>query len=226
MARRPVFIPAPVGSGNLTDAVEVEFEWSPGFAVSQKQKSIQAMHAAASDAGVSPVLEVSTKSPDPLGVDLSAFNLTVAMGGERIPLEAAFQGSKVFQHGGPYHDIYDLQGPAIKRDDRLQSSGPLTAFRWQGERWPLEPKTGFYDWLYLNAVSSLEEADQLTRFAGFTDIEFNPAKSINCQARSCALYVALHHREKLRDVLDGSPQAFRRLLERSPTDQGSQHSLF
>lgn len=226
MARRPVFVAARVGSSNLTDEVEVEFEWSPGFAVPQKQKSIRALHQAALEAGITPVLEVSTKSPDPLGVRLSAFNLTVDLHGQRIPLEAAFQGSKVFEEGGPYVDIYELQGPAVKRDARLHTSGPLTAFEWQGQRWPLVPKTGFYDWLYLNAVNSHKGTGELTRFAGFTDIEFNPAKSINCQARSCALYLALLRREVLQHVLAGSPQEFRRLLDSSQTNQGSQHSLF
>ena len=31
----------------------------------------------------------------------------------------------------------------------------------------------------------------------FTDIEFNPKKSFNCQARSCALFVALTMRSAL-----------------------------
>ena len=33
--------------------------------------------------------------------------------------------------------------------------------------------------------------ERVLEYAGFTDIEFNPKKSLNCQARSCALYVAL-----------------------------------
>jgi hypothetical protein len=31
---------------------------------------------------------------------------------------------------------------------------------------------------------------RLNKYVGFTDIEFNPSKSINCQARSCALFVS------------------------------------
>jgi len=41
----------------------------------------------------------------------------------------------------------------------------------------------------------------LARFEAFTDIEFNPDKSVNCQARSCALYVALSAKELLADAL-------------------------
>ena len=62
--------------------------------------------------------------------------------------------------------------------------------------WPLTPKTAFYDWLYVRALRELARSDgqidrSLRRYQAFTDIEFNPAKSVNCQARSCALYVAL-----------------------------------
>lgn len=39
-----------------------------------------------------------------------------------------------------------------KRDPRLQASGRLTGFRFNGSSFPLEPKTAFYDWLYINAI--------------------------------------------------------------------------
>lgn len=32
------------------------------------------------------------------------------------------------------------------------------------------------------------------KYDGFTDIEFNPEKSINCQARAAALFVSLSRR--------------------------------
>jgi hypothetical protein len=44
----------------------------------------------------------------------------------------------------------------------------------------------------------------LSKIDGFTDIEFNPEKSVNCQARSCAFFVAL---EK-RDLLDEAMSSF------------------
>ena len=43
MAVRPVFIPTREGEA-LVDIVNVDFSWSPGLAVSQKQKSIAALH--------------------------------------------------------------------------------------------------------------------------------------------------------------------------------------
>jgi hypothetical protein len=35
-------------------------------------------------------------------------------------------------------------------------------------------------------------AEQLLNYTAFTDIEFNPERSLNCQARTAALYVSLH----------------------------------
>ena len=41
-------------------------------------------------------------------------------------------------------------------------------------------------------------------FKAFTDIEFNPETSLNCQAWSCALYVALQNRGLLEDAMHDS----------------------
>ena len=76
----------------------------------------------------------------------------------------------------------------------------IEAWVWNGERWPLEPKTAFYDWLYIRLLRQRDHTeDDLAKYQSFTDIEFNPSKSINCQARSCALFVALFRRN-----VDGS----------------------
>ena len=50
----------------------------------------------------------------------------------------------------------------------------------------------FYTWLYLNAlIQNQSLADELLDFDAFTDIEFNPKKSINCQAASAAIFKSL-----------------------------------
>jgi hypothetical protein len=113
-----------------------------------------------------------------------------------IPVECAFQGSKVFEHGGPYTDLYEADARSAKHDPRLYKSGRLVGFKFDNLSFPLEPKTAFYDWLYINAIFPHREwLKRLYRYAGYTDIEFNPARSINCQARSCALFVALMKRD-------------------------------
>jgi hypothetical protein len=133
-------------------------------------------------------------------------------GSQEIRLEAAFQGSKIFEKGGPYTDLYVADGKNAKRDPRLQESGPLTGFKFNGFSFPLEPKTVFYDWLYINAIYPHRDwLERLYKYAGFTDIEFNPSKSINCQARSCALFVSLMKNGQLQRAVT-SPDAFTQLI--------------
>ena len=85
-----------------------------------------------------------------------------------------------------------------KKDERLKNSGNLIAFEYRDTRWKLEPKTAFYDWIYLNALNLNDDLkQQALAYDAFTDIEFNPQKSINCQAYSIALFVALTKRNLL-----------------------------
>ena len=204
MARRPIFVPLHDSKRYVLERY-LEFEWHPGFARSQKQKSIRALHdMALQEYGVRQPLEVSSKSDQPLGVALSSFNLTFTTKlGRTLTVEAAFQGSKVFENGGPFLDILDKSPVDAKRDVRLKTSGDLIKFSFFSVDWLLEPKTAFYDWLYINALlKNLDLAKQVTDCDGFTDIEFNPEKSINCQARSVALYCALFHNDQLEFALE------------------------
>jgi hypothetical protein len=204
MANRPVYIPQQTGS-LLVRTEFVEFKWTPGMAISQKQKSISALHTAARKSGLCmEPLEVSSKSESTLGVDLSAFNLK----GETLrrdkvfTVETLFQSSKVFEHGGPYRDLLSGTSREAKKDQRLNDSGRLVGFNLSGVQWPLEPKTAFYDWIYINTLAKNENlTEQLYQYDAFTDIEFNPNKSINCQAYSVALFRALTMRSLIGDVL-------------------------
>lgn len=203
MARRPVFVPILAGP-QLVATKMIEFVWHPGMSVLQKQKSISSLHAAARKALVaSPILEISTKSSDALGRRLSAFNLTLSHPGFARPVsvECAFQAGKVFEEGGPFLDLLHRTSAEAKRDPRLQGSGALASFRFKDDVWPLQPQTAFYDWLYLSAVEQAGVVHELAGFSAFTDIEFNPEKSINCQAQAAALGVALHHRGLLATAM-------------------------
>lgn len=212
MAERPVFIPQE-SSSELVKEIYFNLVWNPGFAPVQKKKNVAALHEAARQAGYSPLLEISSKSEEKLGQHLSAFHLKVSEAHLRdIRLEAAFQGSKVFEKGGPFTDLYSTEGKVAKRDPRLQESGCLTGFRFNGYSFPLEPKTIFYDWLYINAIYPHREwLERLYKYAGFTDIEFNSSRSINCQARSCALFVALMRNGQLHKAV-ASPETFTELI--------------
>ena len=73
--------------------------------------------------------------------------------------------------------------------------------------------------LYLKAVkSNIEDLintiyEKILNYTAFTDIEFNPKKSINCQARSCALYVSLFKNELL-DIALESEEAFLEIISK------------
>lgn len=208
MAKRPIFIPYSEGVRFVRE-VSIEFKWNPGFAPIQKKKNIAALHEAASQKGYSRLLEVSTKSDQKLGQRLSAFNMPVELDdGGTNTLECAFQGSKVFEKGGPFTDIFRKTSREAKKDERIRSSGSIVAFEFEGLKFPSEPKTAFYDWLYARALAPHKEfLERLEEFDGFTDIEFNPEKSINCQARSCALFVSLVKKGLLDNAIS-SPEKF------------------
>lgn len=192
MAERPIFIAETV-AGSFVNEAMLSIQWNGGFADSQKKKNIKALHDAAfhNTPNVSP-LEISTKSSSQLGQSLSAFNLQISLPDERqTSVECAYQGSKVFQRGGPFVDLYEALPWEAKKDVRLKECGDLKHFSFFGKKWSLEPMTAFYDWLYVNALHQSEFADEVLSYNAFTDIEFNPKKSFNCQARAAAMYVAI-----------------------------------
>jgi len=212
MTERPIFVPAP-DTPELVKEIFFRIKWHPGFASVQKEKNIEELHNAAARQGFRPLLEISSKSSSERGRHLSAFYMKIEISdGREVPLECAFQGSKVFEHGGPFTDLYSAEPRFAKGDARLKSSGALKAFRFRGFTWPLEPKTAFYDWLYITFLARYRDwAPKLYAYRGFTDVEFNPYRSVNCQARSCALFLSLLKCDLL-DEATQSPKTFVNLL--------------
>ncbi|WP_168378545.1 DarT1-associated NADAR antitoxin family protein [Acinetobacter cumulans] len=205
MAKRPVFIVDSVGC-TLVDTQMIDFEYHSGFAVVQKQKSINSLHEAIRKKhNITQILEISSKSESELGVALSAFNLMMIdkKKNQKFSVECAFQSSKVFENGGPFLDLLKVTSREAKKDERLKLSGQLKKFSFYGIDWALDPLTAFYDWLYINALNfNSEYHDELLKYEAFTDIEFNPEKSINCQAYSIAMFVSLSKRKLLDKIRD------------------------
>ena len=201
MTARYIYIPKTNEIG--VRKTRVEFDWFPGFSITQKQKSIESLHNQSKVLGVNNILEVSSKSPNELGVQLSAFSLKLhTASGRDIFMESIFQGSKVFEHGGPFVDLYQKKPIEAKKDERLSLHGNLVGFEFKGTKFPIKPRTLFYDWLYINILSQDKELlNRATVYDAFTDIEFNPNKSINCQAYSLALAVSLYKNNKLSEAL-------------------------
>ena len=208
MARRPVFVPD--SDKPYVSEISLDFEYFPGSSIQQKQRSVASLHASyVARFPSSRVLEVSSKSERDIGVQLSAFNLMIEHPGRgSYSVECAFQASKVFLHGGPFVDLFNASSRAAKTDRRLRESGELVGFRYLTDQFPLDPKTYFYDWLYASALCRHDKlVEQVMMFDAFTDIEHNPERAINCQARTVAKVVGLARAGLLADALQ-SPRAF------------------
>ncbi|SFV58490.1 FIG01245625: hypothetical protein [hydrothermal vent metagenome] len=202
MANRPIFL----STNNLKQLFKeenIDFQFYNGFSVSQKLKSVKSLHQSANKLGFNNILEVSTKSNLKIGWALSAFNLMVEFEDKQISVECAFQGSKVFEGDIQYKDIYHKTSIEAKKDPRLRTSGNIIGFEFNGEFWENEPRTAFYDWLYINALYSSNSniINELSNYNIFSDIEFNPKKSINCQARTCAILVSLVKLDLFNDAI-------------------------
>lgn len=186
----------------LVSELPVSFKWHPGMAPAQKKRNVAALHAAAIAHGLNHLLEISSKSEDELGRRLSAFNLKLTIGrGKESYLECVYQASKVFESGGPFTDLLAATSREAKKDPRLHASGNLKHFEFDGVVYPLHPKNAFYDWLYIRALYPHRDwLEKKAIFQGYTDIEFNPLKSINCQARAFAGMMSLAKRKKLEEA--------------------------
>ena len=176
-----------------------EFSWNGGFAVVQKQKNITALHEQIYIKYGKRALEVSSKSMEELGRKIGAFSLKR----NGIFIENIFQAAKKYEGGGPFLDLLEVTPKEAKRDERHNKSGKLISFVSEGVEWPLEPMTAFYDYIYIRALTEhFGEELELAEYDWFTDIEFNPKKSVNCQARSVAIYQLLREMKGFERVED------------------------
>ena len=193
MTVRPVSSPADKRPFYRRDLIQ--FDWNPGQAPAQKQKNFKAIH----DGYVkkhpdADILEVSTKSDNPLGQSLSPFSLKKQIPSlkKEFPVENVYQASKVFKKGGPYVDLLGCTPLQAKRDSRLENSSDLVHFDVMGKKYPADPDILFYNWLYISALREHPGlAREVLKHNAFTDVEFNPDTGTNNQARACAIYTAL-----------------------------------
>ena len=210
MAVRPAFFPL-LGVAGVDDTRTFEFTWSPGLSFAQKQRNVRALHMSIEKNFPScRILEVSSKSTESLGVSLSAFNLSFPTDRGEMSVETAFQASKVFEKEGPFSELYGKDPRAVRDYVRALNAGKLIGFEIDGERWELYPTRAFYDWVYIRALSRNPcLAAKVCEYDCFTDIEFNPRKSLNCQAYAVALYLSFRATNVLDEALE-SRSAFLR----------------
>ena len=222
MAIRPVYI---VNNDQLIED-NIDFTWYSGFSIQQKQKSIESLHKRIInkyEIKRIKILEVSSKSPNNLGVHLSAFNMKLKIKNYFYTVESIFQSSKRFEYGGPYIDIMNMPSIKAKKDPRLKDSGKLLSFQLLNETWPKEPKTLFYDWIYMSSIYSNKQLhEEIIKYKSFTYIEFNPKKTYHCPSRSAAHYVRLINKGML-DKLMKNKEEYKNYFKK---EEYSQMSMF
>lgn len=183
---------------------DIEFKYNMGLSISQKRKNIHSVHDIYNKTiDSNPVLEISSKSEDEIGVQLSAFNLCkyVPSLKKSISVECIYQAAKIFEHGGPFEDLLLLDSKTAKKDERLKNNGKVAGFRYEGNEFPATPAWAFYNYIYMLALKENEKfSKHLLSFSAFSDIEFS-IDSINCQACAAAQYVSLYNQNKLEESL-------------------------
>ena len=99
------------------EEIKVDFDWFPGFALSQKRKSQISLHQ--NFLHVYPnekILEISSAS---LGSELSAMHLRKRTALGLTTVESAFQSSRIYcsenKEIGPFHEYLFLSGKECKK---------------------------------------------------------------------------------------------------------------
>ncbi len=230
MAERPVFIPK--YSYPYYQEVSVSFHYAAGFALVQRQKNIAAIHEAYLK--IDPharILEASSKSPSSLGKSLSPFYLKAEYLGREVPVENIFQSCKVFQSGGPFLQILDMQPVKAKTTSLTKTHGPLLYYEYDHERYPIDPHGWLYDWIYLHALAAHPDLlNQLSDYNAFTDIAFNPKTGSTCQAKCLAICLGLQKKNLLEAALSSLPEFLKILFrvswpENIPDEQENRQPL-
>ena len=209
MAERGVYISR--DTYPFFEEVHVQFDWFPGFALSQQRKSQISLHsnflAAYPEQNV---LEVSSASLYSLGAALSAMHLKKRTKAGVTSVESAFQASRIFgPHGeiGPFQDYLFLPGKECKKLVKTESRG-LHSDRYLYEGMvfhaPAHFISLFYNFLYLNALCEEENKDAAEmllnlEYTAFSDLA---TRSLNSQARSAAIFVSLVKNGLIEEVKD------------------------
>jgi len=179
MAVRPIFI----STGNLEKPFlrqDISFKWISGLSYSQKCKRRDSLSSEIAKLyDTKRWLEISTKSDKEIGVKLSALNLILKTSTGLDSVENIYQSSKRY------------------------SSEFLEYFKYNNCIFENTPTGMFYDYIYIYAIMQNKDLiNELVQYDIFSDIEFNPNKSLNTQARAAAIFKTLYDNHSLGIVKD------------------------
>lgn len=157
------------------------------------------------------VLEIFSTSLMYLGSKLSAMNLSKRTQRGLTTVESAFQSSRIYSDGvravGLFPVYLFLPGRECKKLVKEKSAGMHSyMYEFDGMTFyaPAWHISQFYDYVYLNALlepENEEVREQLIEqgYTAFTDLA---TKSLNCQARSTAIFVGLVKAGLIDEVRD------------------------
>ena len=205
MAQRSVFIPKAVYP--YYEEILVNLDWFGGYALSQRRKNELGLHLNFNYAYPDlRFLEVSSASLCQIGQSLSAMNLSKRTSQGCTCVESAFQSSRIYYDGGvqigPFPEYLFLPGRRSKKLVKIASEGHHSfEYSFEGKHFftPNFHPSLFYDFIYISALLE-DENKQVTsqllseEYSAFSDLA---TKSLNTQARSCAIFVGLHKAGKL-----------------------------
>lgn len=194
------------------EEVNVNIDWFGGFALSQKRKCQIGLHQNfLMEYPDEKVLEISSASLVSLGSKLSAMNLSKRTQRGLTTVESAFQSSRIYSDGertvGPFPEYLFLPGRECKKLVKEASEG-MHSYRYEFDGLtfysPAWHISQFYDYIYLNALlePENEEVRELLLKEGYTSFTDLATKSLNCQARSAAIFVGLVRAGMIDEVRD------------------------
>lgn len=194
------------------EEIKVSIDWFGGFALSQKRKCEIGLHQNfLRKYPESKVLEISSASTLSLGNNLSAMNLSKRTERGITTVESAFQSSRIYENGlesiGPFPEYTFLTGRECKKLVKEASKGMISKkYYFDGMTFyaPVHHISLFYDFLYINALLEPENQEICKKLLeeGYTVFSDLATKSLNCQARSAAIFIGLVQAGKIEEVKD------------------------
>lgn len=174
MAIRPIYI-STMDLENPFIKKDVEFTWIKGNTYKQKCLRRDSLKDGISkNYDINKWLEISTKSDKDIGKKLSALNLKLKTLNKEFTVEDAYQKAKIIK------------------------DGEITGFKFGSTYFDANPYGMYYDYIYMLALYQNKDLyEQIKDYRIFTDIEFNPNRSLNTQARAVAIFNTLYNNEYL-----------------------------
>lgn len=178
MAIRPIYISTKDISNPVLQK-DINFNWISGLSYEQKCKRRDSLANSISNLyDLNEWLEVSTKSDKDIGIKLSALNLKLHTLYEDVSVEQIYQNSKVY------------------------CNKKIVGFKYGNIEFSNKPYGMFYDYIYMRALlQNPQFYTEIKNYNIFTDVEFNPYRQLNTQARAIAIFKTLYDTNNL-DILN------------------------